>query len=257
MENESSAQDLYRLAFFNTPSENRFTYRTDSEARFTISPGGTVTEGPFQFVEFTTFEDLRDDVVGQWFLVDHDLNVGSFEVTAFAESDIPDVGIVTPPDGERVMSGTTVPVVYSATPSPDFLFWTFNFNNEEISIAPFFGGIAGFLEPGVLESSVRLQGSAQINNAGFVTSIDDNQLTFDIASTATIVGNSPETEVIFFVNSIVGDVNRDGVVSLLDIQPLVDLIAAGEYQFEADINGDGSVTLLDINAFQDLLGSQP
>ncbi len=50
-----------------------------------------------------------------------------------------------------------------------------------------------------------------------------------------------------------GDVNQDGMVSLLDVQPFVDLLIAGEFQAEADINGDGVVTLLDVDPFVALL----
>jgi opacity protein-like surface antigen len=51
----------------------------------------------------------------------------------------------------------------------------------------------------------------------------------------------------------VGDVNQDGGVSLLDVDPFVTLLTAGTFQCEADINGDGSVTLLDVDPFVLLL----
>ena len=50
-----------------------------------------------------------------------------------------------------------------------------------------------------------------------------------------------------------GDVNRDGVVNLLDVQPFVELLTSGEFQLEADINLDGVVDLLDVAPFIDLL----
>jgi hypothetical protein len=50
-----------------------------------------------------------------------------------------------------------------------------------------------------------------------------------------------------------GDVNQDGVVSLLDVTAFVDLLSAGEFQCEADINMDGFVTLLDVDFFVELL----
>ncbi len=52
---------------------------------------------------------------------------------------------------------------------------------------------------------------------------------------------------------IFGDVNQDGVVSLLDVQPFVDLLTTGGYQAEADVNQDGAVNLLDVQPFVDLL----
>ncbi|MEM9410018.1 MAG: dockerin type I domain-containing protein, partial [Planctomycetota bacterium] len=48
---------------------------------------------------------------------------------------------------------------------------------------------------------------------------------------------------------IVGDVNCDGVVDLLDVAPFVDLISSGGFSEKADINGDGLVDLLDVQPF--------
>lgn len=52
---------------------------------------------------------------------------------------------------------------------------------------------------------------------------------------------------------LLGDVNRDGFVDLLDISPFVDLVSDGEFQTEADVNQDGVVDLLDIQPFVDIL----
>ena len=46
-----------------------------------------------------------------------------------------------------------------------------------------------------------------------------------------------------------GDVNLDGVVSLLDVAPFVALLTGGGFQCEADVNEDGVVSLLDVNPF--------
>ena len=60
---------------------------------------------------------------------------------------------------------------------------------------------------------------------------------------------------ILTINPIVlfGDANQDGVVNLLDIQPFVALITAGQFQLEADMNQDGAVNLLDIEPFVAIL----
>ena len=55
---------------------------------------------------------------------------------------------------------------------------------------------------------------------------------------------------------LIGDVNLDGEVNLLDIAPFIVLVIAVEFQPEADINQDGSVDLLDINPLIELLTSQ-
>ena len=52
---------------------------------------------------------------------------------------------------------------------------------------------------------------------------------------------------------LLGDVNMDGIVNLLDVQDFVDLLTNGDFQAEADINGDGFVNLNDVSLFVDLL----
>jgi len=52
---------------------------------------------------------------------------------------------------------------------------------------------------------------------------------------------------------LVGDVNCDGVVDLLDIGPFVDLITSGGFSPKADIDGNGVVDLLDVGPFVALL----
>ena len=54
---------------------------------------------------------------------------------------------------------------------------------------------------------------------------------------------------------LLGDVNLDGAVNLLDVGPFVERVASGTYQAEADCNGDGSVNLLDVDAFIAILGA--
>ena len=52
---------------------------------------------------------------------------------------------------------------------------------------------------------------------------------------------------------LLGDINCDGAVTLLDVGPFVDLITSGEFLSKADFNGDGVITLLDIQGFVDAL----
>ncbi len=52
---------------------------------------------------------------------------------------------------------------------------------------------------------------------------------------------------------ILGDVNGDGIVSLLDVDPFVEAIATSTFIPEADVNQDGIVNLLDVDPFVDLL----
>ena len=52
---------------------------------------------------------------------------------------------------------------------------------------------------------------------------------------------------------LLGDINCDGAISLLDVAPFVELISSDEFFDKADINQDGSVDLLDIEPFINLL----
>jgi hypothetical protein len=48
-----------------------------------------------------------------------------------------------------------------------------------------------------------------------------------------------------------GDVNLDGDVNGLDVDPLVGRVTTGTYQVEADTNDDGDVNGLDVAPFVD------
>ena len=52
---------------------------------------------------------------------------------------------------------------------------------------------------------------------------------------------------------MLGDLNQDGCVDLLDVAPFVELITSGVFQIEADINNDGAINLLDVAPFVNLL----
>ena len=52
---------------------------------------------------------------------------------------------------------------------------------------------------------------------------------------------------------VVGDVNCDGQINLLDVAPFVDAISSGIFDPKADINNDTNVNLLDVQPFIQLL----
>ena len=52
---------------------------------------------------------------------------------------------------------------------------------------------------------------------------------------------------------LLGDVNCDGNVDLLDVTPFVDLLTSGGFDAKADVNQDGAVDLLDVTPFVALL----
>ena len=51
---------------------------------------------------------------------------------------------------------------------------------------------------------------------------------------------------------LIGDVNCDGIIDLLDVAPFVEAVTGG-FNSKADINQDGTVDLLDVAPFVDLL----
>lgn len=64
-----------------------------------------------------------------------------------------------------------------------------------------------------------------------------------------------QVEVADVPTTLLGDVNLDGVVTLLDVGPFVDLLSNGGFQLEADLNQDGLVTLLDVGPFVDAIAN--
>ena len=87
----------------------------------------------------------------------------------------------------------------------------------------------GYLVPGINASGI-----IDIDGDG----IDDDPL-FVSPNTTNIV--------------LLADVNGDGQVNLLDVEPFVSVINSGEFACEADINLDGRIDLTDVSPFIQLL----
>lgn len=60
-------------------------------------------------------------------------------------------------------------------------------------------------------------------------------------------------DALFTPKALLGDINLDGTVDLLDVAPFVELLTKGGFRAEADINQDGTVDLLDVAPFVDVL----
>jgi len=100
-------------------------------------------------------------------------------------------------------------------------------------------------------------------NTGFSVHVDEQGGVFVAGQTFGYIGTEPGGQSFggadAFLTKLVeqtfllGDVNLDGVVSLLDIGPFTDLLISGGYQAEADINQDGILNLLDIGLLIDLI----
>ena len=55
------------------------------------------------------------------------------------------------------------------------------------------------------------------------------------------------------IDDLIGDVNCDGNIDLLDVMPFANLILFGGYELKADVNLDDEVNLLDVDPFVELL----
>ncbi|MEM9409633.1 MAG: dockerin type I domain-containing protein [Planctomycetota bacterium] len=82
------------------------------------------------------------------------------------------------------------------------------------------------------EAEILLQSDYNIANDGF---------SLDVSVASFTIHSNPVVEL--------GDVNRDGVISLLDIEPFIDLLINNRFQIEADMNQNGAVDLLDVEPF--------
>ena len=90
------------------------------------------------------------------------------------------------------------------------------------------------------------------NNFSVDTSQFANAFTGVFSITSGPVG-SDEAIYVKYGQYAVGDVNQDGSINLLDVEPFVDELSNGGTSTEADINCDGSVNLLDVAPFINLL----
>ena len=74
---------------------------------------------------------------------------------------------------------------------------------------------------------------------------------------ANVVGDAFHLEINDAPFFPLGDVNCDGRIDLLDVDPFVEVMITGQFVDKADINLDGGVDLLDVNPFVGLLVDQP
>lgn len=105
--------------------------------------------------------------------------------------------------------------------------------------------------------------SIPIASAASISGFTPPTVTFDLTGFANeftgrfcarVEPGSPNTLCIDYLTEIIlGDLNGDCVVNLLDVAPFVDAVASGQFVAEADINQDGAVNLLDVEPFVDLL----
>ena len=110
----------------------------------------------------------------------------------------------------------------------------------------------GTMTPTEYFQSMNVKGIPSNYNFAFVSGISaDGKWFVGWGGTGAIANQSWAVRISQEV--LLGDVNLDGVVDLLDVAPFVDLIAGLQFQVEADINQDGEVNLLDVNPFVEIL----
>ena len=241
--------------------ELQFVRSSDGQLRWiagfaltTIAPNGTeVSFGGGE--SFTSFDEFQEAVVGQWTLRDFALNEATFELLPFEEGGFPsDVELLNPVDGQDVVSGFPINYQVVSQQAEDGIGIGVSFNNNEIEV-DFEPGQIMFLTlmPGVNKSFPLVRGRGINRVDGLVDAIDNMSSSLSISNRVQFVGESPIAVVRVVPQPIVGDVNLDGSVDLLDVVPFVQILSSGGFQFEADIDGNGVVDLLDVNPFVQLL----
>ena len=116
-----------------------------------------------------------------------------------------------------------------------------------------FGTTDGFIDLDVTEDGQYLYQLEGLSGAISVYAIGADS---SLSLVQDLTGFLPAIDtqgIVTFDNFLLGDVNNDGHVSLLDVAAFVELLTNGGFDPAADINGDGVVDLLDVPAFIELV----
>ena len=92
-------------------------------------------------------------------------------------------------------------------------------------------------------------------NHGFLLKAEPEGVLGSAARVSTREGGNAARLVVSYTEPgfLLGDVNQDGAVNLLDVAPFVDILVGGGFSCEADANQDGAVDLLDVAPFIDII----
>ena len=252
-----TAQFSAGLTFEFTPasenSDEQFSWRGEIGIT-TMSPGGT-TVANLERATFNNFEQFLQDIIGQWEVTDPNSSRVTFALSGFTKSDFPALQLVTPVTGQVFQSEEIVAT--ETNPPPDgFVGNSLNLIADEFVEIEFLSDFAfrPTLTPQVAHAEIGVARRAGIIAEGLLTNFEGDVLVLDVCPDV-LVRSFTNRATIFVTRTILGDVNLDGSVDLLDIVPFVDRITAGQFQEEADINLDGSVDLLDVVPFVEVLVS--
>ena len=86
-----------------------------------------------------------------------------------------------------------------------------------------------------------------------LSDVREFRIYLEVVSNSTSIGEINGLDNIRMNLGTIGDVNCDGEVNLLDVDPFVNSLTSDPFNPKADINQDGEVNLLDVGPFVDLL----
>ena len=69
----------------------------------------------------------------------------------------------------------------------------------------------------------------------------------------TVIARAQKYGLDYFDDSLLGDINDDGILNILDIVALVNLVLAAEYNPMGDMNSDETLNILDIVTLANLV----
>ena len=69
---------------------------------------------------------------------------------------------------------------------------------------------------------------------------------YTVSNSNAVISRSQKYSLNYFDFGVLGDVNSDGILNILDIVSLVNLILSGDYVISGDVNGDDNLNILDI-----------
>ena len=138
-------------------------------------------------------------------------------------------------DGARILDSETIELIktihYPTVNSMQGLMWYYKNENERTLFGHNGGDVGSSTEMFISFS----------DNLGMVLLTNSNNYDGMIQIESAILGFAEETNFI-----IIGDINSDGIINILDIVQIVNLVLTSEYNETADLNSDGVVDVLDI-----------
>ncbi|MEM9413443.1 MAG: DNRLRE domain-containing protein, partial [Planctomycetota bacterium] len=93
------------------------------------------------------------------------------------------------------------------------------------------------------------------SNFGWLLKAETEEVMGSAARVTSREANGPAQLIITVAADevLLADVNLDGAVNLLDVDPFIDRLSTSTFQAEADCNEDGTVDLLDVDPFVSIL----